>query len=108
MDDNHIIVFCTVPDSECARLISRELVEGKLAACSNIVPGIQSIYTWENELQDDHELLLVIKTRTDLFDELQKKIVQHHPYTVPEIIALPIIKGNSEYLKWIDENVKKR
>lgn len=107
MDHSYIIVFCTVPDEKSARLISRTIVQEKLAACSSTIPGTESVYTWQNVVQQEQELLLIIKTRSDLFDKLQEKILQTHPYEVPEIIAFPIIKGNSEYLKWIDENVKK-
>jgi periplasmic divalent cation tolerance protein len=107
MDQSFILVFCTVPDEKSALLISRTIVEEQLGACSSVIPGIESLYSWKSTIQQEQEFLLIIKTRSDLFDKLQEKILKIHPYEVPEIIAFPIIKGNPEYLKWIDENVKK-
>jgi periplasmic divalent cation tolerance protein len=107
MDQSFILIFCTVPDEKSALFISRTIVEEKLAACSSVTFGIESVYSWKNAVQQEQERLLIIKTRSDLFDKLQEKILKIHPYEVPEIIAFPIIKGNPEYLKWIDENVKK-
>jgi periplasmic divalent cation tolerance protein len=107
MTTPYLIIFCTVPDVNIAKKISRVLVEEKLAACCNIVSGLNSIYSWENKIQDETELLLIIKSRQDLFSELEQQVKKLHPYSVPEIIALPIYDGNIEYLKWMDENVKK-
>jgi periplasmic divalent cation tolerance protein len=104
---DYITIFCTSPDLDTARKISEELVQSRLAACCNILPGIQSIYHWENILQQDDELLILIKTRSDIFSEVERKIKDIHPYSVPEIIALPLIHGNVEYLNWMDDNVKK-
>jgi periplasmic divalent cation tolerance protein len=103
----YLMIFCTVPDPITAKKISRILVEEKLAACCNIVPGLNSIYRWENKIQDETELLLIIKTRQELFSELEQRVKNLHPYAVPEIIAMPILRGNIDYLKWMDENVKK-
>ena len=103
---NYLIVFCTVPDKETALKISNHLVEEKKAACCNIVPAIHSVYFWENQLQQEEEQLLIIKTREDRFDLLQKRVMELHPYSVPEIIAIPIIHGNPEYLNWVNENVE--
>ena len=107
MATSYFMIFCTVPDPITAKKISRILVEEKLAACCNIVPGLNSIYRWENKIQDETELLLIIKTRQELFSELEQRVKNLHPYAVPEIIAMPILNGNIEYLKWMDENVKK-
>jgi periplasmic divalent cation tolerance protein len=104
----YLIIFCTVPDSATAKKITRILVEGKLAACCTILEGANSIYSWENKIQDETELLLIIKSRQELFAELEQQIKKLHPYEVPEIIAMPIINGNQEYLKWMEKNVKKR
>ena len=104
MDDHkHIIVFCTCPDRESGKAIADALVGEKLAACVNILPGIESIYTWKGEICRDAEILLIIKTRAELFPELKDRIISLHSYEVPEIIALPILQGSPEYLKWIDE-----
>jgi len=103
----YLMILCTVPDSVTAQKISRILVEEKLAACCNIVPGLNSIYRWENKIQDEPEILLIFKTRQELFSELEQRVKSLHPYAVPEIIAIPIVSGNIDYLKWMDENVKK-
>jgi periplasmic divalent cation tolerance protein len=104
----YLMILCTVPDRMTALKISSTLVEEKLTACCNIVPGINSIYRWENKIQVEPELLLIIKTRQELFSELAQRIKNLHPYEVPEIIALPILKGNRDYIKWMDENVTKK
>jgi len=106
MKKEFLVVFCTVPNQKTAEAISTTLVEEKLAACCNIVPGITSIYFWNNEVQKESELLLIIKTSTLAFENLRKRIEELHPYEVPEIIALPIKMGNQSYLSWVDENVK--
>jgi periplasmic divalent cation tolerance protein len=103
---DYIIIYCTTPDLKTAQEISENLVQEQLAACCNIVPGLRSIYHWENKVQTDDELLLIIKTRSVLFSQIEKRIKNLHPYMVPEIIALPLINGSVEYLKWMDENVR--
>ena len=80
------------------------LVREKLAACVNIIPAVRSIYSWKGEVCDDGEALMVIKTRSGLLDALRERVVQLHPYDVPEVIALPIVGGHGPYLKWIDES----
>ena len=107
MNIDYITIFCTTPDLNTAQKISEELVHNRLAACCNILPGIKSIYHWENKVQQDEELLIIIKSRSDIFSEVERKIKEIHPYSVPEIIALPLINGNIEYLNWMDDNVKK-
>lgn len=107
MKTEFLIIYCTAPDLKTAQAISENLVQEHLAACCNIVPGLKSIYHWENKVQSDDELLLIIKTRSVLFSQIEKRIKNLHPYTVPEIIALPLINGSVEYLKWMDENVRK-
>jgi periplasmic divalent cation tolerance protein len=99
-------LYCTVPDPETARSISDTLVNERLAACCNIVPEMTSVYRWKNKVEVDSELLLIIKSRSSLFPQIEKRIKNLHPYSVPEIIALPIKNGSVEYLKWMDKNVK--
>jgi len=108
MPTPYMIIFCTVPDSTTAKKIARILVEEKLAACCNILADLNSIFSWENKIHDEAELLLIIKSRKELFPALVRQIKKLHPYSVPEIIAIPIMNGNREYLKWMEENVKKR
>jgi periplasmic divalent cation tolerance protein len=106
MIQDNIVVFCTVPSENIAKKIAGELIKNHIAACCNIVKGLTSIYFWENQVQEDNELLLIIKTKNKMFDKLEKTILEIHPYEIPEIIALPIIRGHNKYIKWIDENVK--
>jgi len=98
-----IVVLITAPREDEAVRIARSLVEARLAACVNIIKDIRSIYSWQGKIEDDSEVLLVVKTRSELFDSLSKKVKELHSYSVPEIIALPIIKGSEDYLKWIRE-----
>jgi periplasmic divalent cation tolerance protein len=105
MEDQVIVVMVTVPDGETGRRIARELVERRLAACVNILPPLESIYTWEGRLNEEKEVLLLIKSRADLFNEgLLPAILALHPYQVPEVIALPVVQGSPDYLKWVVES----
>nr|VFK15749.1 MAG: divalent cation tolerance protein [Candidatus Kentron sp. LPFa] len=99
------VVFCTCPNHDVAQEIAGALVEARLAACVNIVPGIQSVYRWQGKIEKDDELLLVIKTRQERIPELQRMIRQRHPDEVPEIIALPIASGSPAYLAWLGAEV---
>ena len=99
----YTVVLITSPDEQTAAKIANCLVEKRLAACINIIAPIRSIYKWEGKIEDDKEVLMIVKTRKDLFEELESSVKQMHPYSVPEIIGLPIIKGSSEYLNWITE-----
>ncbi|MBX3467524.1 MAG: divalent-cation tolerance protein CutA [Planctomycetes bacterium] len=98
-----VVVLSTAPDDEVAARVARALVEGGLAACVNIVPGVRSIYRWEGKVCDDQERLLVIKTRAARQDDVVAAIKHNHPYTCPEAIALPIIGGAPAYLAWVQE-----
>ncbi|NOZ25903.1 MAG: divalent-cation tolerance protein CutA [Nitrospirae bacterium] len=95
------VVFITAPDEEEAARIARTLVEERLAGCVNIVKGIRSIYSWEGKIEDEHEVLMVVKTSTDRFASLEKRVKELHSYSVPEIISLSITEGSTEYLKWL-------
>lgn len=101
-------IFCTVPDQATAEKISLNLVSSHLAACCNIVSGVESVYYWEGKVCRDGELLLIIKSTQDKFEKIKEKIIELHPYEVPEVIALPIINGNESYLKWIEDLVNGR
>ena len=106
MPDNHVVIFCTVPDPESGRRIARHLVEEKLAACVNLLPGAVSIYRWQEKLEEAQECLLLIKTRGARVPEVQARIGVLHPYEVPEIVALPIVAGSDKYLIWLTENTQ--
>jgi len=103
MKTEFIVVLVTVSDESLGTMIARSLVEEGLAACVNIVPGLRSIYVFGGELCDDAEVLCVIKTRAERFDELAERISTLHPYDVPEIISLPLQSGNASYLRWVRE-----
>ena len=95
------VVLTTVPDQATADKLAETMVKTRLAACVNILPGASSVYFWEGKLERSHELLLIVKTRADLFPELADFIKKNHPYKVPEIIALPIGEGHGPYLDWV-------
>lgn len=101
---DEVAVFITAPTEDMAADIARALVEARLAACANIVKGIRSIYTWQGKVQDDREVLMIVKTRRDLFNALLSKVKELHSYEVPEIIAIPIAAGSEDYLKWLRES----
>lgn len=98
----HVVVYVTAPVSEGGGL-ARALVERRLAACVNIVPSVRSIYCWKEEVCDDEEALLVIKTRAARLEALRAAVVELHSYDVPEVIALPLVGGHAPYLSWVDE-----
>jgi periplasmic divalent cation tolerance protein len=97
----HLVVLVTAPSAERAAEIARAVVEERLAACGNVVPGLRSIYRWEGKLHDDAEALLVLKTTGDRFEALRARVLALHPYEVPEVIALRIEAGSAPYLEWI-------
>ncbi len=97
------LVLSTCPDQETALALGRRLVEQGLAACVNVVPGLTSIYRWEGVVQQEPEVLLLIKTRADRLPELTEALRRLHTYDLPEIIALPITAGLPEYLNWISQ-----
>jgi periplasmic divalent cation tolerance protein len=100
-----IVVFVTCGNREEAEKLAGRLVEQKLTACVNLVPGIESWYWWEGKINRDAELLLVMKTTQAHFPALEIAIKEQHSYAVPEIIALPILAGSREYLQWIGDSV---
>jgi len=103
-----IVVLITAPSKEVGKQIARALLEQELAACVNIISSIDSLYTWEGKICDDEEVLLVVKSRAELFeDQLVPAVQAIHPYQVPEIIALPIKMGAKSYLDWIEAVTKR-
>ena len=96
-----IVVFVTVGSSDEGRSLAHALVEEGLAACVNRIPGIRSIYRWEGKIEESEEELLLIKTRAEIFPNLEKRIRELHSYSVPEIIAVPVVSGNEAYLSWL-------
>ncbi len=99
----NIAVFITASGEDEAASIARALVEGRLAACVNIVRNLRSIYSWQGKVEDESEVLMIVKTQKKLFNSLAQKVRELHSNTVPEIIALPIVDGSEDYLKWLKE-----
>jgi periplasmic divalent cation tolerance protein len=97
--ENAVVVLCTFPDIEQARQIGAALVERQVAACVNLLPGVESIYRWEGKVERAGEVLGIIKTTR--YAELEAAIRELHPYEVPEILALAVAGGSSEYLRWM-------
>lgn len=96
------LVLSTCPDRDTARQLAERLLEQKLAACANIVPGLESIYEWKGKIERDSEVLLIIKTRLDHYERVESTIQQHHPYELPEILKVSLSGGLRGYLDWID------
>jgi periplasmic divalent cation tolerance protein len=96
-----VVVLVTAPTAEKAAEIARALVEEKLAACGNVIPAVRSIYRWEGKVQEDSEALLVLKAPRKRLQELADRVVQLHPYELPEVVGLPIEGGSEKYIDWI-------
>jgi periplasmic divalent cation tolerance protein len=100
---NEVVILITAPSMDEAQKIAHSLVNEHLAACVNIVSQIQSIFYWQGKVCDEKEVLLVCKSRAPLFTKISERVKALHSYTVPEIIALPIVKGSEDYLHWMQE-----
>ncbi|MEE9144501.1 MAG: divalent-cation tolerance protein CutA [Candidatus Binatia bacterium] len=103
--DEFIVVYVTVGSSDEGDRLARALIEERLAACVNRVRSVQSVYRWEGQVEQSEEELLIIKTNRELFNLLKKKVQELHSYSVPEIIALPILEGSEDYLAWLKEQL---
>ncbi|KAI1886674.1 hypothetical protein AGOR_G00198230 [Albula goreensis] len=101
----HSAAFVTCPNEQVAKDLARGMVEKKLAACVNIIPKITSVYEWQGKIEEDNEVLLMIKTRSTKVSALAEYVRSNHPYEVAEVISLPIDQGNPPYLKWLGEVV---
>ncbi|MBI4823946.1 MAG: divalent-cation tolerance protein CutA [Nitrospirae bacterium] len=99
----YIVVFITAPNEDEAVKIANALVSERLAGCVNIIKGVRSIYSWQGKIEDEPEVLMILKTRQSLFEPLLKRVKELHTYSVPEVIALPIVEGSEDYLKWLSE-----
>ena len=105
MSSEYSITIATCPDKDMAKSIAKLLVEQRLAACVQMFP-IESVYIWHDKICDENEVMLLIKSKTELFDKISALIRESHTYEVPEIIQIPIADGLPEYLKWIEDWVK--
>jgi periplasmic divalent cation tolerance protein len=102
-----VVVFVTTPADDASR-IAHHLVDNRLAACVNIVPEVRSVYRWEDNVEEDRECLLVIKTTKLMYETVSSAVREVHPYSVPEVIAVPVVDGYDGYLRWVRENVGKK
>jgi len=96
-----LLVLCSHPDPVAAEALAATLVEERLAACVNVLPGMRSVYRWQGKIERAQEILLLIKTTTDRFDAVKEHIVTVHPYAVPEIIGANVVAGLDRYLDWV-------
>jgi periplasmic divalent cation tolerance protein len=103
-DDQFVVAFSTFPDVETARKISRELVEGALVACANIIPAVESIYFWKEKVETGAESLAIFKLTSACYAEFESRLRALHPYDVPEVVRLNIAGGSVDYLRWIGES----
>ena len=99
-----LVVYCTCPDNDAAISMANSIIDANLAACVNIIPGLTSIYRWKGKRQQGTEELLLIKTTSDAYPELEQHLANNHPYELPEIIAVPIKAGLPAYLEWVQES----
>ena len=97
------ILYITAGSRDEAKKIGRALVEARLAACANVIDGMESIYWWQGKLTEDREAVLIVKTRADLVSAVTARVKALHSYTVPCVVALPILDGNPDYIDWIGQ-----
>lgn len=107
-EKNALCIMCTTPDETVAEKIARAALESRVAACVQILPPIKSMYWWQGNIEEDSEILLLIKTSQNRLEELTRTVKSHHPYDVPEISAVPITGGSPEYLDWIFDETSAR
>jgi periplasmic divalent cation tolerance protein len=100
------VVFITCPDIEEGKKIADLLLKDRLAACVNIIPNVSSKFWWEGKIQEAEEVLLIVKTKKSVLKKLIKKVKETHSYSLPEIIALPIVGGSKDFIRWIDEETQ--
>jgi periplasmic divalent cation tolerance protein len=101
-----LLVFTTLPSADKAAELAKVLIEERLAACANLLPAIRSIYRWQGKLQDENEVLVLLKTRAEHLERLKLRILELHPYEVPEILAVPVEAGYQPYLEWLAGETK--
>jgi len=101
-----LLVFTTLPSADKAAELAKVVVEERLAACANLLPAIRSIYHWQGKLQDENEVLVLLKTRAEHLERLKLRILELHPYEVPEVLAVPVESGYQPYLDWLAGETK--
>lgn len=100
------VVLTTAPEQETAERIGWTLVEERCAACANVLPGVKSIYHWEGEVRSDAEVLMILKSTRSSLERLKARLVELHPYDVPEVIALEVVDAHQPYSSWIADTLR--
>jgi periplasmic divalent cation tolerance protein len=101
-----LLVFTTLPSADKAAEVAKVLVEERLAACANLLPAVRSIYRWQGKLMDENEVLVLLKTRAEHLERLKLRLLELHPYEVPEVLAVPVESGYQPYLEWLAGETK--
>ncbi len=101
-----LLVFTTLPSADKAAEVAKLLVEERLAACANLLPAVRSIYHWQGKLHDENEVLVLLKTRAEHLERLKLRILELHPYELPELLAVPVEAGYQPYLEWLAGETK--
>lgn len=102
-----VVIYCTVPNKKEGKLIAKALIENNTAACVNIIDKIESVFSWNGEMMEEKEAMMIIKTKKEMFANVSHIIHKLHSYNVPEIIAIPIVQADETYLKWIEHETSK-
>lgn len=108
MSDQVILALTTCPDEASAQALAAALVQERLATCVNRIGGVHSTYIWDARLQDEAEILLIIKTTAGRLDELRSRLSDLHPYELPELLAIDVAGGNERYLDWVRMGVQRK
>jgi len=101
-----LLVFTTLPTADKAAEIAKLLVDEKLVACANLLPAVRSIYRWQGKMHDENEVLVLLKTRAEQLERLKLRLLEVHPYEVPEVLAVPVESGYQPYLEWLAGETK--
>ena len=102
----HVLVFVTAPDLKTARALAKAALEGRLVACANLMPKIESHYWWQGKLERSAEVLMLMKTTRPQLKALEEAILTRHPYDTAEFVVVPLEAGSAKYLAWIDDSVR--
>jgi len=105
-NNEFVVILSTCPDTGTAERLATALVEESLAACVNVVPGLRSIYRWNDAVRSDEEVLMLIKTTAERLEAARLRLVELHPYEVPEVVALPVADGHHAYLEWVSNSTR--
>jgi periplasmic divalent cation tolerance protein len=103
----HLVAFTTAPSAEDGRRLARALVENRLVACGTVIPGGVSVYRWHGVVEEQEEVLVVLKTTAERWPDLASALLGLHPYEVPELIAFPVVRGHGPYLRWVSDETSK-